>query len=390
MRILVIHNYYQQWGGESAAVNAQVALLRRAGHTVVAYERSNAEIARFQSLRKCAFFWRSFYSHDTYCELRGMIACGKPDVMHVHNVFPLITPSAYLAARDAELPIVQTIHNFRFLCPNGLFYTHGHVCERCIGGDTLHAIRRRCYRDSYTLSALYAAVIGIHRLRGTWNLIDRFIALTGFTARKLAESGLTTPDKIRELGNFLPDPLPEPGPMIREPYLVYVGRLSPEKGIDIAIRAMAHITGMRLVVLGDGPQRSTLERLASEQGSHTEFRGHITGEGKWEILRQATATIVPSLCYENFPLAVLESYAVGTPVLASNLGSLPFIVRDDETGTLFAPGDPRDLGQAISQLVNDPKQARMMGERARKVAEQRYTTQAHYEQLMSIYSEVIR
>lgn len=390
MKVLVIHNHYQRWGGESAAASAQIALLRSAGHTVTAYARDNAEISEYRLLDKCAFFWRSFRSAATYRDLRRRIAHDKPDVVHIHNVFPLITPSAYIAAHDVGLPIVQTLHNFRLLCPNALFFTHGLRCERCMTGNTLHAIRHKCYRGSYILSALYAGVTGLHRARGTWGLIDRFVVLTEFTAQKLVDSGLTTHDRIRVLGNFLPEPLPQPGPSAREPYLVYMGRLSPEKGVETVIRAMAYTVGLRLLILGDGPQRDELADLVGKRGSSIEFRGHVTGDAKWEILRRAAAVVVPSECYENFPMTVLESYGVGTPVIASDLGSLPFVVQNGETGILFSPGDPRDLAQAITSIVDNPEWARSMGLRARQVVEKHYSSQAHYEQLMSIYSEVMR
>lgn len=388
--ILVVHNRYQQAGGERVAVEALLALLRQKGHRVTSYERDNAEIDSYGLPDKAVFIPNTIFSLRTYREVRELAARFKPDVAHIHNVFPLISPSVYKALADADIPIVQTLHNFRLLCPNALFYMHGHICERCIRGNTLRAILRRCYRESYSLSTLYAGVIGIHRLRGTWSLIDRFIALTEFTAQKLVDSGLTTPDRIRVLGNLLPDPLPAPDFGPREPYLAYLGRLSPEKGVSTVIGALAHTTGLQLLVLGEGPHRGALERLASEQDGHIEFRGHITGEEKWQILRHATATVVPSLCYENFPMAVLESYAVGTPVIASNRGSLPFTVGEGQTGLLFAPGDPSDLARAILELTDNPERARAMGKRAREMVEKRYSSQAHYEQLMSIYAEVIR
>lgn len=390
MKILMVHNYYQRPGGERVAVESQVALLHEHGHKVILYTRDNVEIGDYGVWRKAAFFPRAVYSRRAYREVRAMVARDRPQVAHIHNVFPLISPSVYRALKDAGVPVVQTVHNFRFLCPNALFYTRRQVCERCVGGNTLHAIRWRCYRQSYALSALYALTIGLHRRWGTFELVDRFIALTEFSAQKLVESGFTTWDKVTVLGNFLPDPLPEPGVHgKREAYVVCVGRLSPEKGVDTLIRAMADAPRLRLRILGDGSEMHRLQALARREGlEREEFLGYVAGSRKWELMRRAVAMVVPSICYENFPLAILESFAVGTPVVASNLGSLPHIVGDEESGLLFESGDSRDLARKLSWLAAHPNEAAAMGRCGREIVETRYSARVHYERLMKIYAEV--
>jgi glycosyltransferase involved in cell wall biosynthesis len=322
--------------------------------------------------------------------LQAFVRDKRPDVAHVHNVFPLISPSVYRALRKAGIPIVQTVHNFRFLCPNALFHTRGQICERCKYGNTLHAVRWRCYRKSYALSALYAVTIGLHRRWGTFKMIDRFIALTEFTAQKLVESGLTTADKITVLGNFLPDPLPAPGSFEhREPYIVYLGRLSPEKGVHVLLDALADIPEVTLKIAGDGPQKETLQTKVQKQGLQADFLGHVTGEKKSELLRRAMVAVVPSVCYETFSLAAIESMASGTPVVASDVGSLPFVVEDGKSGLLFRSGDSQDLRQKLAWLLAHPQQALTMGVYARIVVEQRYSASAHYTTLMEIYNSVL-
>jgi glycosyltransferase involved in cell wall biosynthesis len=390
VKILIVHNHYQQPGGEQMAVEAQVSLLRERGHRVILYMRNNAEIERYRLWQKAAFFPEAVFSRRTYHEIRTLIARERPDVAHVHNVFPLISPSVYRALKDSGIPVVQTVHNFRFLCPNALFYTHGRICERCKYGNTLHAVRWKCYRQSYILSGLYAFTIGLHRRAGTFNLIDRFIALTEFTAQKLVESRLTTQDKISVLGNFLPDPLPAPGSFDkREPYVVYLGRLSTEKGVEILLDAVTGLPDLRVKIAGDGPQTGVLQTIARQQGlQQVEFLGRVVGDEKWELLRNATAVVVPSVWYEAFPFAPLESMGVGTPVLASDLGSLLYVVEDGKSGLLFRAGDSQDLREKLAWLVQHPSEALQMGRYGRQVVEKRFSASAHYEELMHIYSSL--
>jgi glycosyltransferase involved in cell wall biosynthesis len=390
VRILVIHNYYSQRGGERAAVEAEIALLRERGHRISTYTRDNAEIQEGGIADRVRMLALSFYSNNTYRDLKTIIREQHPQVAHVHNVFPLVSPSAYRALADEGVPIVQTIHNYRFLCPNGLFYTQGEVCERCISGNTLHAVRLKCYRDSYVLSAAYASILGLHRNLGTFDHVDRFVALTAFVARKLIEGGLAGSERIRVLGNFLPDPLPEVGVEdTREPYVLYLGRLAKEKGVGHLLAAASDMPRVRFRIAGDGPMGGQLQASARRMGlSNVEFLGRVGREKKWDLLRRSAATVVPSLWYECFPIVALESMAVGTPVVASRLGSIPSVLEDGTTGLLFAAGDTADLIDKLGWIDRHSGEALMMGRRGRTVVEQRYSSDAHYRGLADIYSEV--
>lgn len=391
MKILIVHNHYQQVGGEHVAIQVQMALLREYGHTLIPYMRESNEINQYGLIRKALFFPNTFFSRRTYREIRALVERERPDIAHVHNVFPLISPAAYHALHDAGVPIVQTLHNFRLMCSNALFYTHNQICERCKGGNTLHAIRLKCYRQSTLLSALYATTIGLHRRFGTWGLIDRFIALTEFTQQKMLESGLAPHHKIAVLGNTLTEPLPKPGSFeAREPYFVFLGRLSHEKGVDILLDAMQGIEGITLKILGSGPQRPQLEAQIERLGlRHVEFLDHIVGEEKWHILRQATALVLPSVCYEQFPFTALESLTVGTPVVASNIGGLPYIVDDGKTGLLFEAGNSNDLHNKLLWIIEHQQEALEMGRRGVQAARKRWSAMAHYDGLMKIYQDVI-
>lgn len=391
MRVLIIHNHYQQPGGEQVAVEAQVELLRQHGHQVFLYTRHNASLAEYDVLQQALFFPRTVFSRSVYRELTDLARRERPDVAHVHNVFPLISPAAYVALRAQGVPVVQTVHNFRMLCPNGLFYTGGRVCELCKLGQTIHAIRLRCYRDSYPLSALYALAIGLHRQAGTFRRIDRFIALTDFSAAKLVEGGLTTQDRISVLGNFLPDPLPRVGSALdRSPYVIFVGRLSPEKGAATLVEAAAHVPDLGIKILGDGPESTRLHDLArARRATNVEFLGHIAGATKWELLRHALAVVVPSLCYETFSFALLEGMATATPVLASRLGGLENLVDDGERGLLFRAGDSLDLADKLRALQKNKAITLTMGQRARSFVESQYTEAVHHDRLMKIYELAI-
>ncbi len=386
MKILVIHNHYQRPGGELVAVQAQVALLERHGHQVVPWFRHNDAIAQFGPLARALFFPRTVFAARVYQVGLDLVRRERPDVAHVHNVFPLLSPAVYWGLKAARVPVVQTIHNFRLLCPNGLFYTRGRICERCKLGNTLHAARWRCYRDSYALSGLYALSVGLHRRLGTFARIDRFVALTRFAADKLVEGGVARPEQISVLGNFLPDPLPEPLGT-RRPWVVFMGRLSAEKGLDTLVEAAARVPELQFKIVGDGPERGRVEGRTRGL-ANVEVVGHVAGPAKWEWLRQARAVVVPSLWYEHFPYSILEAMSCATPVVASRLGSLPELVEDGVSGLLFEPGRSEDLARKLSWCV-DANRAAALGQAARRTVEERWSATRHHDELMRIYALTI-
>jgi glycosyltransferase involved in cell wall biosynthesis len=368
-------------------------LLRQRGHEVVLYARDNAEIEDYNTAEKLAFFVSTIHSQRSYREIRSLVQAERPDVAHVHNVFPLISPTAYVALQDAGLPIVQTIHNFRFLCPNALFYTRGENCERCKTGNTLHAIRYRCYRNSLPLSSLYALTIGAHRQLGTFNRINCYIALTDFVATKLVEGGLVSPSKVHVLGNFVEKPtesIDQAAKTDGMPYILYIGRLSHEKGVDVLVDAVAGLP-LQLKIAGTGPEENSLRQMVDQQGlPNIEFLGHVTGDYKWQLIGNALATIVPSRWYENLPFVILESFASGTPVIAANTGSLPYIIKDQVTGLLFDCASVESLSQKLLWLLTNPNAIPQLRENV--VAEHRrnYSVESHYKKLFSIYNDLTR
>ncbi|NJN16541.1 MAG: glycosyltransferase family 4 protein [Oscillochloris sp.] len=389
--ILIVHNDYQQAGGERAAVKAQIDLLRARGHSVHLFWRDNAVIDEYRSLDKALFFPRTIFNSAIYREIRALVEREHIAVAHIHNVFPLISPAVYRALHDAGVPIVQTIHNFRFLCPNALFFTHGRICERCAGGNTLHAVRLRCYRDSHILSGLYAAAIGLHRRFGTFRLIDRAIALTEFVAQKLVAYDVLPAERMTVLGNFLPDHLPPAYDGPREPYVLFMGRLVAEKDPALAIEALAGLPEVKLKVMGSGPLESSLRAEVTRRGmQHVEFLGYVDGERKWDLVRRATALLAPSRWYENFPISLLEAMAMGTPAIAPQLGSMPYLIEHERTGLLTPPGDMLALREAVKRLRANPAFAAELGRAAAKTVWASYSSAAHYQGLHAIYRRVTK
>jgi len=388
-RVLIVHNIYKLAGGEDSAVRQQQALLEKYGHLVFMYTRDNDETDTYGPLRKFVFFLTSFFSLRTYREIRAIVRRFRPDVAHVHNVFPLITPAVYWALKREGVPVIQTVHNFRFMCANGLFFRDGHPCELCKTGRTWNGVRYRCYRDSIPLSALYSGIIALHRVARTWRQIDRFIALNAFTAGKLVEGGITGKERIRVLGNFALDIGQTPGDFEkRAPYVLFIGRLSHEKGVGVLIDAAAQVPELGVKIAGDGPLEAELKARAAGL-PNVEFLGRVEGERKFQLLREARAVIFPSVCYENFSLVLLEALSVGTPIIASQLGGLPTILHEGADSLLFAPGDAGALVERLRQALEQPEYMLQLGQRGLKVTLPEYTESRHYQSLTDLQAEVM-
>jgi glycosyltransferase involved in cell wall biosynthesis len=388
MKILLIHNEYQQDGGEKVAVAAQLNLLRKRKHEVYAYLRDNQEIAQYDGSQKLAFLRNTIDSPKTRREIEEVVRHFRPQVAHIHNVFPLISPAVYLQLHALHIPIVQTVHNYRLMCANACFYTQGHSCERCKLGRILPAVYLRCYRNSYVLSALYASAISLNRRRGAFAAIDRFIALTPFIGQKLIEASVAQPETISILGNFLPTPVPQPlAPDIEQPYIVFLGRLAEEKGINVLLEALRGTT-IRAVILGDGPLSDQARQYAALHQLNVEFKGHVSGEEKYTLLGHALVSVVPSVWYEALPFSVIESAAVGTPVIASDIGSLGSLITEGENGMKFPVGNSSVLRSLLETCYAEREKAIEMGKQARAWFLSHFTEEHHYQSLLNLYGQL--
>ncbi len=391
MKILFVHNFYQQFGGEDSVALSERRLLETRGHEVLFWTRHNDEIKSYGVVDKAEFFPQTIYSRRTTRDITQAVARFQPDLAYIHNVYPLISPSVYHTLRALRVPMVQVLHDFRPYCANGWFYVDGQVCERCKFGNHFHGVLHRCYRGSYLLSTLYSATLAMNRRAGMLDKVDAFICLTGFFEQKIRELGIPE-DKIFVRPNFI-DALPDRAQSRNGSggsYGLYLGRLSAEKGLWTLIRAFEQLPETELRITGTGPMEPEIRSYVRERKlSNISLVGFRRGDEKWQLLENCRFGFVPSECYENFPVVALECYAASKPVIASNMGGLPYIVEDGKSGFLFEPHNADDLAAKVRQLNSNPALARSMGERGRHLAETKYGPEEGYDRLMTIFEKVL-
>lgn len=386
MKILFVHNRYQQAGGEDNVVAAEARLLADHGHDVELWSVDNKDLpAGLTGKIKTAL--ATSYSPASRALAQGKLQRFKPDVVHVHNFFPQISPSIYDACLDEGVPVVQTLHNYRLICPGAMLMRNGKICEQCITGSPYQAAWYGCYRGSKVGSLVVAHMVAQHRQQGTWqHKVNRFIALTGFAKGKFIEAGFPA-DKIVVKANFVYDPFAE-SPHINPAtpgFALFVGRISEEKGIKTLLKAWSTLDDKTLLkVAGAGP----LDDLLTGK-NNIEALGLQNSDEISLLMQQAAFLILPSEWYEGFPLVLVEAFAHGLPVLASNLGSMADIIKDGETGLLFTPGDADDLARKVKWLLNNPLKAQELGENARRTFLAKYTAEQNYAELMAIYEDAM-
>lgn len=385
MKILVAHNAYQQRGGEDAVVEAEVELLRSHGHEVMVYRQHNDALNQMSRAKAAV---SAIWSQDSASDVEELCNRFHPDVIHVHNTFPLISPSLYWTADALRVPVVQTLHNFRLLCPQAIFLRDGKICEDCIGKLPWRSVTRKCYRESAMQSAVITTMLATHRAIGTFSTrVTRYIALNHFARNKYIEGGLPS-DRFRIKPNFVTST----GLPVWEGRQggLYVGRLSSEKGLDVLAEAARNGCNgcnggaSHIEVIGSGP----MEALARDAFGDR-YLGYRPLDEIMARMGRAQYMVLPSICYENSPRTIVEAFSCGLPVIASRLGALADIVCDGATGLLFNPGDPVDLAAKIAWAQAHPEQMIRMGQAARAEYEAQYTPERNYEMLMDIYEDAI-
>jgi glycosyltransferase involved in cell wall biosynthesis len=384
MRILRVHNYYQQPGGEDQSFAAEIALLEQHGHEVLRFTAHNDAIKDMNRLEAAR---KTVWNGAMAAELRELLRRERPQLVHFENTFPLISPAAYYAVRAEGLPVVQSLRNYRLFCANAYFFRDGVVCEECLGRLVpWPAVAHACYRDSRLASGAVAALLVSHRLMGTWQRqVDRYVALTEFGRQKFIEGGLPA-DKIVVKPNFVtPDPGPGDG---AGGYALFVGRLSPEKGVETLLKAWEQVgPSLPLKVVGDGPLRESVEAAARTQA--VEWLGQRRPADVLALMKQAHSLIFPSGWYEGFPRVIVEAFAVGLPVIASNIGSMASLIEPGRTGLHVRPGDAADLARAVLWAADHPAEWTAMRSIARGTYLERYTAEQNYRMLMAIYEGCI-
>lgn len=387
MRILILHNYYKQAGGEDTVFHAEAALLEQHGHQVEKLTFSNKEVNSLSEKLKAAL--GVVYNPDSAKLVEARINAFKPDVIHVHNFFPLLSPAVFYVAHRMHVPIVMTLHNYRLVCPSALLYYNGQVqLENIHRAFPLGAIRQKVYRDSAVQTASVVLTTGMHKMLGTWQRkVDKFIALTTGAADMFRDSSLKLrPEQLAVKPNFTEDL--GIGHAEREDYFLYVGRLTTEKGIETLLKAHGH-QPFPLKIVGDGPMRQRVEQYAAE---HTgiEYLGFQNRPQVLELLKSARGLIFSSEWLETFGMTIIEAFSTGTPVIAAKIGGAEQLVEDSVNGLHYTPGQAAELAEKVQQLLRDPALASRMGQNARQSYEARYTPEANYRMLIAIYQEAIR
>jgi len=390
MRVLLVHNFYQQAGGEDGVVAAERALLIGHGHGAVTYQRSNDELKERGVFGGVATGVETTWSARSCREIRTLLRKEKPDVAHFHNTFPLISPSAYFACAEAGVPVVQTLHNYRLLCPAATFLRDGKVCEECLGWSVpWPGVFHGCYRGSRAATAAAGVMLGVHRTMGTWReKVGVYIALTEFARHKFVEGGLPA-ERIAVKPNFVSS---DPGTKRSAgEYALYLGRLSEEKGLRVLLEAWGRL-GERipLRIAGDGPLSGELVRESEMIGlDGVELVGRVDEGEVGGLMQGARFLVFPSVWFEGFPLTIAEAFACGLPVIASRLGSMAEIVQDRMTGLHFEAGNAGDLAAKVEWAWSHPEEMERMGKAARGEYEAKYTAEKNYGMLMEIYERAL-
>lgn len=383
MKILMIHNMYQQAGGENKVFELESELLERRGHEVRQLVVDNDHIEGFSGRLKAAL--SVTYSNSSHRLMTEMLDKFKPDVAHVHNFFPVLTPSIFAACNQRNVPVVHTLHNFRLICPSALLMIDGKIYEKSVTGSAYWSVFRKAYRNSYLGTFAVARMIEYHKRHKTWHsAVDRFIALNKFAKAKFIEAGFP-PEKIAIKPNFIRDPMEDPDSVSHGAGAgaLFVGRLCEEKGIRTLIEAWQNVD-YPLTIAGDGP----LYDEYCGNGGNISLIGNKSYREISILMSKAAFIIMPSECYEGFPMVLLEAYAHGLPVLASDLGGLSELVLEGETGIKFPPGRSDVLASKVQSLIDDVPFRLCLGENGRKLYERKYTPEKNYAQLISLYEEL--
>jgi glycosyltransferase involved in cell wall biosynthesis len=386
MNILLIHNFYQQPGGEDQVFRAEAALLEAHGHRVIRFQEHNEGVNQRSTIELAT---DTIWNRWTFKQLRTLIREGQVDLMHVHNTFPLISPACYYAAGAEAIPVVQTLHNYRILCPSATLFRDGAVCEDCLGKRVAWpAVVHSCYRGSRPATAAAAAMLAVHGALGTYQRkVSAFIALTEFARAKFIEGGLPE-EKIFVKPNFLQD---DPGCGSGDGgFVLFVGRLTEEKGIETLLKAWSLSSELPpLEIIGDGPLASDVAAAVSGN-PNIRWRGWLERERVFERMKAASAIVLPSTWYEAFPMTVVEAFAMGLPVIASKLGSLGSLIDHQRTGLHFAAGDADDIARQVRWLGEHPDQVLEIRLAARREYLLRYTGERNYRELRAIYDPLLK
>lgn len=396
LNILIVHNYYQFAGGEDVVVENESNLLKKNGHKVVLYTRHNNEIKNYNLLKKVLLFFDTIFSIRTYKEVKRIIKQEKIDIVHVHNTMPLISPSVYWAAFKSKVPVIQTIHNFRLVCPNGLLFRNNTVCEDCINHSLFSAIKHKCYKNSFLNTLAVITMLKFNRVIGTYKKVNKYIVLSDFSKHKL--------EKIIESGymeikkNFIPNDDFENNLELNNKlqleidnnYFIFAGRLEASKGIFFLIDAWKEIEDLKLYIFGSGPEENNIKELINlNKINNIKIFGKCERNKLFNYIKKSKAVIVPSLLYEGLPMIIIETFAFGKPIVATKIGNLKELIKEGKNGLLFSPNNKEEFKEKICRLIKDDNLYRSLCEGAYKEFIDNYSERINYSEIMRIYNNLL-
>lgn len=380
--ILIVHNYYQIPGGEDTVVANEKKMLEKYGHKVVLYSKNNSELNQMSKLKKLLLPFTTVFNPKTYKIIKCLIKEEHIDIVHVHNTLHLISPAVYYAAQVYRIPIVQTIHNFRLLCPGATFYRDGHICEDCIEHGLNCAVKHSCYRDSriQTLACVFSTKF--HRLTGIYGKIN-YICLTDFNKEKLLSLKQICANKVFVKPNFVEsscDFIPEEK---RANQFIFAGRLDTLKGVDILLEAWKQMgsDSPKLIICGTGPMETWCKNFIVNNKINVDFRGFVSNTEVQKLIANSKALILPTQWYEGFPMSIVEAFSVGTPVVCSDLGNAGSVVEEGVTGCKFKANSEDELVKAVKRCYG-------MCKKTLAEYQNKYTEKNNYEELMEIYQSI--
>lgn len=384
LKVLVAHNRYQLPGGEDIAFKNECDLLYQHGIEVITYTDENRTLINTMPVKSAV---ETIWSARTYRTFRKLIKETRPDVVHFHNTFLRISPSAYYACKAEHIPVIQTLHNYRLLCPSATFLRDHQICELCLGKKVpLSSIKYACYRNSRSQSAVVTAMLAIHNLIKTYDkTVNTYITPTNFVREKFIDGGFPE-RKMVVKPNFLD---PDPG-MKTEPgdYTLFVGRLSPEKGIPTLLEAWDHVKDIPLHIIGDGPMANDVSAQVKKD-PRIHWLGALPREKVLSQMKNARVLVFPSILYEVFPLVIIEALAVGLPVIASEIGNMKTIIENNQNGIHFKPGDTNDLARCVNWAFDHPDEIAHMGRTARQDYVDKYNGDTNFQMLIRIYENAM-
>jgi glycosyltransferase involved in cell wall biosynthesis len=406
VRVLAANKFYYLRGGAERYFFGLCHILEERGHQIIPFSMLDgrncpspyseffvSHIEFFEPktlLQKLAAAQRVLYSSEAKRQIEALLIQTKPRIAHLHNIAHHISPSILHSLKKYGIPVVQTLHDYKLICPTYTLVSAGRICERCRKYRYYNVVLHRCNRGSLAASLLGCIEMYLHKLWRTYEKnVDLFISPSQFLRRKLVEYGFDE-HKIAHLPNFIDaDDYPFHYAADSD-YFVFVGRLIPIKGVLTLLKAMEEVKHFRLLVVGEGYLRPELERYAEGEKLGVEFLGYKSGHELEQIIKGSLFTVVPSEWYENLPYAILEAFAMGKPVVGSDIGGIPELIEHGANGLLFKAGNAQDLASKIHYLLDHRQMIPEMGRRAREKVEKTYNPESHYQRIISIYNSLIQ